>query len=87
PQSKRISPFDDRGNLRLIQSGTNYAAAGPRGASKGTLEAAVVELEIRMISDALNRHNWNISHAASELGLTRRGLYMKISRYGISKAA
>lgn len=88
PQSKRVSPFDDRGNLRLIQSGSNYAAAtAVKSGLKGTLEAAIAELEIRMISDALNHHNWNISHAASELGLTRRGLYMKISRYGISKAA
>lgn len=88
PQAKRISPFDDRGNLRLIQSGSSYAVASAvRGDAKGTLEAAVAELEVRMISDALNRHNWNISHAAGELGLTRRGLYLKISRYGISKAA
>ena len=40
-----------------------------------------------MIKDALGRHNWNISRVARELGLTRRGLYLKLSRYGIEKAA
>lgn len=53
----------------------------------GTLEAAVTELEMQMIRAALARHNWNISRVANELGLTRRGLYLKIARYGIEKAA
>ena len=53
----------------------------------GTLEQAVTELEMQMIQSALARHNWNISRVAVELGLTRRGLYLKIARYGIEKAA
>ena len=53
----------------------------------GTLEQAVTELEMQMIKAALARHNWNISRVANELGLTRRGLYLKIARYGIEKAA
>lgn len=52
----------------------------------GTLEEAVTELEMQMIKAALARHNWNISRVAGELGLTRRGLYMKLSRYGIEKS-
>lgn len=52
-----------------------------------TIEKAVSELEIQMINDALRRHEWNISRVARELGLTRRGLYLKLSRYGIEKAA
>ena len=53
----------------------------------GTLEEAVTELEMQMIKAALARHNWNISRVANELGLTRRGLYLKLARYGIEKAA
>jgi transcriptional regulator with GAF, ATPase, and Fis domain len=53
----------------------------------GTLEDAVSELEMQMIKSALARNNWNISRVAGELGLTRRGLYLKLSRYGIEKAA
>jgi DNA-binding NtrC family response regulator len=52
-----------------------------------TLEQAVSELEIQILKAALARHNWNISRVADELGLTRRGLYLKLSRYGIEKAA
>lgn len=52
-----------------------------------TLEEAVGELEMQMIKAALSRHNWNISRVANELGLTRRGLYLKLARYGIEKAA
>ena len=37
-----------------------------------------------MISDALRRHKGNTSRAARELGLTRRGLYLKIDRYHIT---
>ena len=52
-----------------------------------TLEAAVTDLEMQMIKSALSRHNWNMSRTAAELGLTRRGLYLKLARYGIEKAA
>ncbi len=53
----------------------------------GTLDQAVTELEMQMIRAALARHSWNISRVANELGLTRRGLYLKIARYGIEKVA
>jgi hydrogenase-4 transcriptional activator len=56
-------------------------------ASGGTLEEAVSELEMQLISASLAKHNWNISRVADELGVTRRGLYLKIARYGIAKAA
>ncbi len=56
-------------------------------ASGGTLEDAVSELEMQLIRASLAKHNWNISRVADELGLTRRGLYLKIARYGIAKAA
>jgi two-component system response regulator HupR/HoxA len=52
-----------------------------------TLEEAVTDLEMQMIRSALSRHNWNMSRTAVELGLTRRGLYLKLARYGIEKAA
>jgi hydrogenase-4 transcriptional activator len=52
-----------------------------------TLEEAVTDLEMQMIKSALSRHNWNMSRTSVELGLTRRGLYLKLARYGIEKAA
>ncbi len=49
-----------------------------------TLEEAVSELEQKMIAKSMQRHKGNISRVARELGLTRRGLYMKLERYKMS---
>lgn len=48
-----------------------------------TLAEALEEVERRMIGEALRKHRGNISRAARELGLTRRGLYLKLERYQI----
>lgn len=52
-----------------------------------TLADAMAELERRMIADALRKHGGNISRAARELGLTRRGLYLKLERHALSASA
>jgi DNA-binding NtrC family response regulator len=70
----------------------------PIGASSGgasvtvplqnvTLADALAEVERRMIAEALRKHNGNISAAARELGLTRRGLYLKLERHEMSATA
>ena len=57
-----------------MQSGGAYSV----GSAGTTLEEAVTELERQMIIDSLRRNEDNISRVAKELGLTRRGLYLKI---------
>jgi transcriptional regulator with GAF, ATPase, and Fis domain/Tfp pilus assembly protein PilF len=52
-----------------------------------TLAEALAEVERRMIAAALRKHNGNISRAARELGLTRRGLYLKLDRLEMSASA
>ncbi|HMF55194.1 MAG TPA: sigma 54-interacting transcriptional regulator, partial [Pyrinomonadaceae bacterium] len=52
-----------------------------------TLAEATEELERRMISEAMRKHKGNISRAARELGLTRRGLYLKLERLNIAASA
>ncbi|HVF57989.1 MAG TPA: helix-turn-helix domain-containing protein, partial [Pyrinomonadaceae bacterium] len=52
-----------------------------------SLADAVEDLERRMIAEALRKHNGNISRAARELGLTRRGLQLKLGRYDRSATA
>lgn len=56
--------------------------AEPQVALSGgrTLADAINEVERQMIQDALRRSSGNIARAAKELGLTRRGLYMKMDR-------
>ncbi len=81
-----IAPLEGQENVRMISNvgGFGGYSVGKQGS---TLEEAVSELEIQMINDALRRHDWNISRVARELGLTRRGLYLKLARYQIERAA
>jgi DNA-binding NtrC family response regulator/tetratricopeptide (TPR) repeat protein len=48
-----------------------------------TLAAAVEKLEREMIESALDRASGNVSETARQLGLTRRGLYLKMDRLGV----
>jgi hydrogenase-4 transcriptional activator len=48
-----------------------------------SLPDAVEHLERQMIAEALNRHRGNVTRAARDLGLTRRGLQLKLGRYEI----
>ena len=52
-----------------------------------TLAAAVDRLEREMIRSALDESEGNISETARSLGLTRRGLYLKLQRLGLSARA
>jgi hydrogenase-4 transcriptional activator len=54
------------------------------GAVRRTLAESVEELERQIIVETLVRLGGNISRAAGELGLTRKGLYLKLERYGIN---
>ena len=85
--AKPIASFAENSNVKPIASYDGGFTSFNVGLQKGTLDKAVSELEIQMIKASLASHRWNISRVAVELGLTRRGLYMKIARYGIEKAA
>jgi DNA-binding NtrC family response regulator/tetratricopeptide (TPR) repeat protein len=67
------------------------AGALEQGALRGrpgrtTLAVAVEKLEREMIEGALERSEGNISETARLLGLTRRGLYLKMQRLGVEAA-
>ena len=51
------------------------------------MSAAVEVLERRMIVEALRNQGGNVTRTARDLGITRRGLQLKLARYGISAAA
>jgi DNA-binding NtrC family response regulator/tetratricopeptide (TPR) repeat protein len=84
--ARPLTSFSDGSTIRPITSYDSVFSFDPNLAG-GKLEDAVGELETQMIKTSLARHNWNISRVANELGLTRRGLYLKLTRYGIEKAA
>ena len=91
PELKRsarpMTPFGNAENVKPIASYDSVFTSFDNSGGGGTLEEAVSELEMQMIKGSLARNNWNISRVATELGLTRRGLYLKLARYGIAKAA
>lgn len=65
--------------------------AGPDGpphtrGRRTTLAAAVEKLERELIESGLERAGGNISETARALGLTRRGLYLKMERLGVAGA-
>ena len=63
---------------------TRPRIASPAGARASP--SAVESLEREMIEGALERADGNISETARFLGLTRRGLYLKMQRLGVSAA-
>ena len=64
------------------------AASFPRGKGRGTtLAHAVEKLERELIAAALQRAGGNITQTARTLGLTRRGLYLKMERLDIQFSA
>jgi len=83
PELKRTSSptTPSAASIASIPSASGLQSTG------GTLADALAEVERRMISDALRRHGGNISRAARELGLTRRGLYLKLERHELSVSA
>jgi hydrogenase-4 transcriptional activator len=82
PELKRTSSptTPSAASIAAMPSSTNLQRAG-------TLADALAEVERRMIADAMRRHGGNISRAARELGLTRRGLYLKLERHDLSVSA
>jgi transcriptional regulator with PAS, ATPase and Fis domain len=89
-----ITPDQLSPDLRRMSTPVSGTATAPRlSAIPGaqvenlTLAEAMSELERRMIADAMRKHGGNISRVARELGLTRRGLYLKLERYDLSASA
>ena len=63
--------------------GTANASPAARMAAGSNLAAAIEQVEREMIVGTLDRTRNNISETARVLGLTRRGLYLKMRRLGL----
>ncbi|MFL6214555.1 MAG: sigma 54-interacting transcriptional regulator [Blastocatellia bacterium] len=61
----------------VYRKASEPAVSTPEGV---TIAAAIEELERQMIAEALRRSAGNIARAAKELGLSRKGLYLKMDR-------
>jgi DNA-binding NtrC family response regulator len=67
-------------------SGVPATPKAARAASVRNLASAVEEIERELIGSALRKTSGNISETARVLGLTRRGLYLKMRRLGLDGA-
>jgi len=68
-----------------VSPAATSAASGPLRPRRSSpnLASAVEEVERELIQTTLDRTSGNISEAARSLGLTRRGLYLKLRRLGL----
>jgi len=86
PELRRMgAPVSPAGTVTSIGSAGGPAMTVPL--QNVTLAEALAEVERRIIGEALRKHNGNISRAARELGLTRRGLYLKLDRLEMTASA
>jgi len=61
-----------------------HASASSDTGAPVFMSDAVEALERKMIVETLRLHGGNVSRTARNLGITRRGLQLKLNRYGIS---
>ncbi len=73
PRVLQAAPEEDASDMSVL--------SGLDGSLKDRMEA----LEALVLREALIRHRWNKTRAATELGLSRVGLRSKLSRYGLDK--
>ena len=84
PTGGPIEPDHLSPQLAGIAGAGGAARVRPR---RTTLAAAIERVERDLIRSALERSAGNISESARILGLTRRGLYLKLRRLGIQATA
>ena len=84
PPDGTISPEQLSPDLAAPAVSAAGPAAARRGALRpGNLASAVEQIEREMITATLGQAGGNISETARTLGLTRRGLYLKMRRLGL----
>ncbi|SEL10794.1 two-component system, NtrC family, response regulator [Roseateles sp. YR242] len=69
--------------MPAVLGGAAASHPGTRGEQDGLLDAALAELERRLISEAMQGSGGNQSEAARRLGISRVGLIKKLGRLGL----
>ena len=67
----------------LLSESIGHAVSGVSVEYQGSLQDRMQEYEKRLIRDALEKCEGNITHTAEELGIARISLYRKINRLGL----
>jgi two-component system NtrC family response regulator len=74
-------------DLLRFACGEGESAGAPDTGAAGMLDAAIAELETRMLRETMAATGGNQSEAARRLGLSRMGLIKKLSRLGLRDVA
>jgi DNA-binding NtrC family response regulator/tetratricopeptide (TPR) repeat protein len=84
-----VSPDQLSPDLTVPQTAPPSAGIPSKVTLRGgqTLASVVDDIERDLIRDTLARHRGNISESARSLGLTRRGLYLKLRRLGLESTS
>jgi DNA-binding NtrC family response regulator/tetratricopeptide (TPR) repeat protein len=82
-EASHLSP--EVSSLRLPGTGSSHGRR--QAVQPANLAAAVEQVERELIQATLDQTSGNISEAARTLGLTRRGLYLKLRRLGFESRA
>ena len=82
-----IEPSDLSPEISYTRIPSTMPAVPSRVRPAANLASAIEQVERDMIQAALDRAAGNISEAARGLGLTRRGLYLKLRRLGLESRA
>jgi transcriptional regulator with PAS, ATPase and Fis domain len=88
-----LSGTETKVGPELLSQPIRDAVTGSGGGNKGSmslkfagkLRDAMEELEKSMIKEGLRRTKWNKSKLATDLGISRAGLIMKVEKYGLDK--
>ncbi len=85
PPGGVVGPEHLSADLTAAPANRNDASTPPRVVLRGgqTLASVVDDLERELIRDTMSKQRGNISESARALGLTRRGLYLKLRRLGL----
>ena len=67
----------------LFSEAVGHAVSGTSLEYQGRLQDRMQEHEKRLVMDALEKYEGNITHTAKALGITRAGLQKKINRLGL----
>lgn len=84
---EQLSPELGRMSAHLSLSGPALRSSSSDNGVARAMSEAVEELERRMIVEALLNQGGNVTRTARELGITRRGLQLKLARYSIRATA
>jgi DNA-binding NtrC family response regulator/tetratricopeptide (TPR) repeat protein len=84
PLLERGVPYGGNGRGSHAGNGDRQAREGA-GGSRVKLKEATAALERQLIEEALSRNRNNLSRTAIDLGLSRRGLRLKLGQLGINR--